>query len=213
MFFIFFFFQAEDGIRDLVRSRGLGDVYKRQAVFHVVQAAIYEWNGKLLDAYVQKRMKNLMGIFVIATLYFVAAYHLTNLYFARQAEFERFILFDGGVYPLVFWVGYFLFGNLIPLLLIYHPALGKSKCILFASLLIILGGFSLLYVFIIGGQAFPLSIFPGYEVSSSFGDGAIGLYRPSMPEIMLGMGAVSVSFLITAIGIRMLDFVPHEIPK
>ena len=27
---IYFFFQAEDGIRDLVRSRGLGDVYKRQ---------------------------------------------------------------------------------------------------------------------------------------------------------------------------------------
>ena len=25
-----FFFQAEDGIRELVRSRGLGDVYKRQ---------------------------------------------------------------------------------------------------------------------------------------------------------------------------------------
>ena len=31
-FSCFFFFQAEDGIRDLVRSRGLGDVYKRQ--FH-----------------------------------------------------------------------------------------------------------------------------------------------------------------------------------
>jgi len=29
---LFFFFQAEDGIRDLVRSRGLGDVYKRQFV-------------------------------------------------------------------------------------------------------------------------------------------------------------------------------------
>ena len=27
---MFLFFQAEDGIRDLVRSRGLGDVYKRQ---------------------------------------------------------------------------------------------------------------------------------------------------------------------------------------
>ena len=32
--FFFFFCQAEDGIRDLVRSRGLGDVYKRQ-VDHV----------------------------------------------------------------------------------------------------------------------------------------------------------------------------------
>ena len=30
--FVFFFFQAEDGIRDLVRSRGLGDVYKRQTL-------------------------------------------------------------------------------------------------------------------------------------------------------------------------------------
>ena len=29
--YVCFFFQAEDGIRDLVRSRGLGDVYKRQA--------------------------------------------------------------------------------------------------------------------------------------------------------------------------------------
>ena len=29
---VIFFFQAEDGIRDLVRSRGLGDVYKRQGV-------------------------------------------------------------------------------------------------------------------------------------------------------------------------------------
>ena len=30
--FFYFFFQAEDGIRDLVRSRGLGDVYKRQPI-------------------------------------------------------------------------------------------------------------------------------------------------------------------------------------
>ena len=34
---VFFFFQAEDGIRDLVRSRGLGDVYKRQDRGRVLQ--------------------------------------------------------------------------------------------------------------------------------------------------------------------------------
>ena len=32
---VVFFFQAEDGIRDLVRSRGLGDVYKRQVLQRV----------------------------------------------------------------------------------------------------------------------------------------------------------------------------------
>ena len=31
-----FFFKAEDGIQDLVRSRGLGDVYKRQQVYRLL---------------------------------------------------------------------------------------------------------------------------------------------------------------------------------
>ena len=35
-----FLFQAEDGIRDLVRSRGLGDVYKRQPEGHVFRHAV-----------------------------------------------------------------------------------------------------------------------------------------------------------------------------
>ncbi|CZR90439.1 hypothetical protein CDFC105_31546 [Clostridioides difficile] len=29
----YFFFQAEDGIRDAQESRGLGDVYKRQVIY------------------------------------------------------------------------------------------------------------------------------------------------------------------------------------
>ena len=33
-----FFFQAEDGIRDLVRSRGLGDVYKRQVLYRATNS-------------------------------------------------------------------------------------------------------------------------------------------------------------------------------
>ena len=37
-----FFFQAEDGIRDLVRSRGLGDVYKRQP--QQLTDNTYEWD-------------------------------------------------------------------------------------------------------------------------------------------------------------------------
>ena len=35
-----FFFQAEDGIRDLVRSRGLGDVYKRQGQEALLHALV-----------------------------------------------------------------------------------------------------------------------------------------------------------------------------
>ena len=41
----FFFFQAEDGIRDLVRSRGLGDVYKRQVADQIRSGNGFEFHG------------------------------------------------------------------------------------------------------------------------------------------------------------------------
>ena len=49
----FVFFQAEDGIRDLVRSRGLGDVYKRQGlgfVVYFVRLLILEAEGRPVKA-------------------------------------------------------------------------------------------------------------------------------------------------------------------
>jgi len=183
------------------------------AVFHVVQTVIYAWNEKMLDPAILQRKKNLLGVFILGSLYLVATYHLTNLYFAHQAGFERFILLDGGIYPAVFWWGYVLFGNLLPLLLIYFPGMGKTRHVLAASLLAILGGFALLYVFIIGGQAYPLNIFPGYQASSSFGDGQIAAYHPSVYEFMLGFGGLAIAFIITTVGVRVLDFMPHDKPS
>jgi molybdopterin-containing oxidoreductase family membrane subunit len=180
------------------------------AVFMVAQAALYAWNGKMLDPAILQRKKNLLGVFIIGSLYMVAIYHMTNLYFAHQSGFERFILLDGGVYPSVFWWGYVWFGSLLPLLLIYTPGLGKSLCVTAASLLVIIGGFALLYVFIIGGQAYPLNVFPGYEVSSSFGDGQIAVYHPSLYEFLLGFGGLAIAFIIISVGVHVLDFMPQD---
>ena len=46
----FFFFQAEDGIRDLVRSRGLGDVYKRQVPDHALLLLALGDEGARIEA-------------------------------------------------------------------------------------------------------------------------------------------------------------------
>jgi Ni/Fe-hydrogenase subunit HybB-like protein len=187
------------------------------AVFHIVQSAMYAWNGKVQDPAIMKRMKNLLGVFIIGSLYLVATYHMTNLYFAKQTAFEHFILLSGGVYPLLFWLGYVVLGSLLPLFLLYTPGLGpvmgKTRCVVASSLLVILGSFALLYVFIIGGQAFPLSIFPGFAVSSTFADGQIGSYVPSLPEFALGIGGLGVAYLITIISVRVLDSLPHDAPS
>jgi Ni/Fe-hydrogenase subunit HybB-like protein len=65
-------------------------------------------------------------------------------------------------------------------------------------------------VFIIGGQAFPLDIFPDFEVTSTFRDGAIGAYRPSLWEVLLGLGGVAAACVITLIGVQALDILPDE---
>ena len=46
---LFFFFQAEDGIRDLVRSRGLGDVYKRHGTTGLASMLDLNGDGNPLD--------------------------------------------------------------------------------------------------------------------------------------------------------------------
>lgn len=178
------------------------------AVFHLVQAVTYAWNDRVLDQAIMERTKRLLGIFVIGSLYLIAVYHLTNLYFAQQIDFERFILRDGGIYPTLFWGGYILLGNILPLVLIYWPG-RKSNC-MSASILVILGAFALLYVFIIGGQAYPLEIFPGYVANSSFGDGQIASYSPSVYELLLGFGGLAVAFILTTVGVRVINFMPQD---
>ncbi|MCL4747295.1 MAG: polysulfide reductase NrfD, partial [Burkholderiaceae bacterium] len=182
------------------------------AVFYLVQAAVYAWNGRELPGEAQRRINRLLGIFVAASLYLVAAHHLTGLYFARQSAYEAFVLRDGGIYTLLFWGGFVLLGSAVPLTLIFARGLGRPRHTLIASALVIAGAFAELYAFIIGGQAWPLVLFPGATVSSSFMDGAVVPYAPSAAELMLGLGGVGVAFLVSVLGIRVLDLVPYDPP-
>lgn len=181
------------------------------AAFIIAQSTMFSWNNLTLHPHILRRMKNLLGIFIAGVLYFITVYHLTNLYFARQTDFEHFILVSGGVYPLLFWVGFVLIGSVAPLVLLFHPKLGaRSSSAVIASILVLVGAFALLYVLIIGGQVFPLEIFPGMEVTSSFLDGQVDHYVPSVPEVFLGMGGLGVAFVIAAIGMRALHFLPQD---
>jgi Ni/Fe-hydrogenase subunit HybB-like protein len=181
------------------------------AVFMIVQRTMYGWNGLTLHPVVRQRMKNLLGVFIAAVLYFVIVYHLTNLYFSKQMAFERFILIDGGIFPVLFWGGYLVIGTLLPLILLFHPAISpRPLAVTAASVLVIAGAFCLLFVFIIGGQVYPLDIFPGMEVSSTYFDGRIDHYAPSLPEFLLGLGGIGLAFTATAIGVRVLHFMPQD---
>ncbi|GAB6041346.1 NrfD/PsrC family molybdoenzyme membrane anchor subunit [Endothiovibrio diazotrophicus] len=182
------------------------------AIFLLVLMAAYKWSGRELGDVVVKRLKNLLGVFIGAVLYFSMVFHLTNLYATEHHGVEAFILSDGGGITTLFWFGHVIVGCLIPLALLYAPATGNSRgAIGLASVLVVLGGLAQMYVIIIGGQSFPLALFPGMEVTSSFHDGVVNHYSPTAWEVMLGIGGVAMSLALVTVAVKVLKFLPASL--
>ncbi len=183
------------------------------AIFLVVLVATFQWTSRPLGDDILRRLKNLLAIFVAAVLYLTVAFHLTNLYATEHHGVERFLLLDGGVYTAVFWLIQVVLGGLVPLLILFSPTVSRSRAaIVLAASLVIVGGLAQVYVIIIGGQAYPLVLFPGMEETSTFFDGVVHAYVPSLPELLLGVGGIALSLLIAVIAMRVLPFLPEQLP-
>jgi len=186
------------------------------AFFILVLLAAYKGTGRPLGDVIVNRLRSLLGIFAIAVLYFVFVYHISNLYATEHHGFEAFMLLGengGSTYSNIFWFGQILVGSLIPIAMIYGPGVANCrKTLAAACVLIIFGGMAQLYTIIIGGQAYPLDIFPGYDIlESSFNDGLVSQYSASAAEIMLGLGGVAMSIIVIALGIKVLGFLPASL--
>ena len=171
---------------------------------------IFWINGAAIDPALLQKLRRLLGFFVIGVAYLVAVDHLTRLYVTGHHQLERFILIDGGIYTLLFWGVQILLGTVVPAILLLLPRFCQRGYLITAALLVVVGALAQVYVLIIGGQVFPLEIFPGYSVTSTFYDGVIAHYTPSLAELALGMGGMGLAVLVTLIGVRILPFVPVQ---
>lgn len=182
------------------------------AIFLLVIMASCAWTSRPLGDKLLKRMGKLLAVFIAAVLYFTATQHLTNLYAAEHAGVERFFLVEGGIITTLFWWGQVILGGIVPLALLFLPmTAGTRGGTTLASILVILGGLVQVYVIIVGGQAYPLVLFPGMEVTSSFADGAVAQYWPSWYEIGLGIGGAAFALLAVALAVRVLPFLPASL--
>jgi molybdopterin-containing oxidoreductase family membrane subunit len=182
------------------------------ASFILYLMASYNCSKRPLGDKLLKRLKNLLGVFVASVFYFVLVYHLTNLYITHQHGFEAFILLDGGIFTSMFWGWYVFVGTLAVLGILYTPLGNTRGGIVTASLFTLFGGFALLYVIIVGGQAYPLEIFPGKDIiESSFFDGVVNSYSPSIWEVLLGISGVAIAIIATILGTRVLPMLPNSL--
>lgn len=186
------------------------------AIFILVLLFAFNQDDRPIGEAMLFRLRNLLGVFIGGVLLFVLVYFLTKLYAAKNYDLVAYYLLDGGIYTIMFWFVWILAGSLVPLGIIFHPALGKSRTwIASACGLVVLGGLASMYVIIIGGQAYPMQMFPDKTIiESGFYDGvggAIAAYTPSLPEVLLGIGGIAVALLITAVGVRVLQFLPESL--
>ncbi len=182
------------------------------AIFILVLQGLARLGDTPLGDVIITRLTRLLALFVAVVLYFTAVQHLTNLYAQEHAGFEAFILKEGGLYTTLFWGVQVLLGGLLPLALVYGRkgpvSAGMASLV---AILVILGGVAQVYVIVVGGQAYPMELFPGYEVSSSFHDGQIAAYSPSLPEFALGLGGVALALFATGLGAKVLRILPSNL--
>nr|VFK13561.1 MAG: prokaryotic molybdopterin-containing oxidoreductase family, membrane subunit [Candidatus Kentron sp. LFY] len=183
------------------------------AFFILVLMWVYHMSGWMLGDAILMRLKSLLAVFVAAVLYFILVYHLTNLYATEHHGVESFILSSGGVYTQVFWGGVIALGSILPLLIFYMPVTRESRVgIAVGSMLVILGGFAQIVVIILGGQAYPLIVFPGKEViETGFFDGVASSYAPSFPELVLGVAGLAVGLFLVAVALKIFRFLPDSL--
>ena len=180
------------------------------AFFILILMASYKWSERPLGDAIVNRLGNLLGVFVAAVMYFVVVKHLGSMYLAENAGIENFILFGDHIYTPLFWYGQIILGGLIPMALIYHPAFRSNRSTLgLASLLVLIGGVIQLYVIIIGGQSYPMEMFPGKEILEGYG--GVATYTPSLPEIVLGLGGVAVALIAVTFLVKFLPFLPESL--
>jgi molybdopterin-containing oxidoreductase family membrane subunit len=179
------------------------------AVFVLILFAVCAWEERPVSSELLRLLKNLLGMFVGASLFFAVLFLSSKYELPRSRDVARFLLVDGGVYTALLWLGQIALGGIVPLALLVRSQVSRAA-VAAACVMVLLGGLAQMYVTLIGGQAYPQVLFPGLVESSSFFDGEIHPYTPSVPEVLLGLGGVGLAAAIVAVVLRALALLPER---
>ncbi len=179
------------------------------AIYTLVLMSSFKFTGRELGDAILNRLRYTLAIFLALTLFIEFVRHLTNLYATEHHGVEGFILASGDNISNLFWFGQIIMGSLIPMFLIWCRFLKNNRFALaVAAILAVLGGLAQIYVILIGGQAYPLILFPNAEVTSSFSEGVINPYTATPAEILLGVGGFGLAIAMVIVAVKVFKVLP-----
>lgn len=181
------------------------------ALYILVLITLCYVSGRTLDDSALTRLSALNAKLVVAALLIALVHHLANLFISEHQTVARTILFNGGAFTWLFWLGQVILGSVVPFWLYKRQPLVPRNSAFLASKLVALGGFAMMIVIILVPQVLPLNVLPGYQVSSSFNDGVRTQYWPKWPEWLLGIGGLGFAMAATLLATRVLPLLPRHI--
>jgi molybdopterin-containing oxidoreductase family membrane subunit len=179
------------------------------AISILLLVATFHFTGREMDRNILYGMRNALTFFTLLVFYLFVVEKFTKSYSPAFYDVETWIM--SGQYAWLYWGGVILSGIVVPILLMFLKATANSiKGILWAAAFSVVGEVSFVAHVLLAGQSYPFNMFPGYTMSSSFMDGQLAEYTPSVPEVFLGLGGVAIVGLCYLLGIRFFRLIPKK---
>ncbi len=155
-------------------------------------------NNKPVDSKMQNSLKatGRLGMLLMATLMFFVTWKvLSGIAGYPPGKFEAMMTLISGSYAPNFWIGEILLGMALPFCILLVTKAQSPKWAFVAGLVSMIGIFFMRYDLVVVGQLVPSFHSLGVE-----GQKALLSYTPSLHEIMITLGGLSLCGLMFLVG-------------
>ncbi|MFH0945287.1 MAG: NrfD/PsrC family molybdoenzyme membrane anchor subunit [Planctomycetota bacterium] len=180
------------------------------ALMIVMVTGLFKLTNRHVDDALILWLGKLMAVTLTVVVYLVFVENAYRAYVFELREAAHFYLF-GGFHSVLFWLGLVCTGLIGPMLILFHPKLGKSvRWVVVASLMVMAGVLCERYVIVLPGLLHPPDLFPGMEIIASEVNEGVASYTVSWVEVVQALGVAGFIGFLFLWGIKVLSFLPKE---
>jgi len=180
------------------------------ALMILLLLSTFKFTGRHIEESTVQSLASYLKMFILIVIYIIAIENLTRAYFPAHQEIQHFLLTSGNKHSWFFWLGMVGFGNIFPFIILLLPKIGKSiPGITFACVLVVIGVLAERYIIVIPAQLFPMELFPGYEVTSTFQDGVLADFSIGPLAVIQALGVTALVSLMYLFGLKFLELLPE----
>lgn len=177
------------------------------ALSTILLVSTYRRTGRHMEEKLVFGLRNALIFFTLLVGYLFVVEKFTKMYSPAFYDVELWLF--TGPWSTLYWFGVWGCCVIFPLMILFSGRLGNTvQGVMAASGITVVGVFAFVAHVLLAGQSYPFDMFPGYQLSSVFMDGADAVYTPALVEFALGFGGIGLSGMLYLLGIKFFRLLP-----